>query len=52
MDMVFWLVIGLGVGIYVGYKHPEQVTKALEQGKKTYNDFKDKFTKKEPPPSA
>jgi hypothetical protein len=51
MDMVFWLVVGLAAGIYVGYKHPEQVTKAVEKSKHTFNDLKDKFSKKEPPPN-
>jgi hypothetical protein len=50
---MFWLIIGLGAGIFIGYKYPEQVTKAVDQGKKAYNDVKDKFTKKEtPPPSS
>ena len=44
-----WLLIGLAAGIFFGYKYPDQVTKAVDQGKKTYNDLKDKFTKKEPP---
>lgn len=41
-----WLLIGLAAGIYVGYKYPEQVGKAVENGKKVFNDLKDKFTKK------
>jgi hypothetical protein len=48
--MVVWLLIGLAAGIYVGYKHPDQVTKAVEKSKQTFNDLKDKFTKKETPP--
>ena len=49
MYMVIWLLIGLAVGVYVGYKHPEQVTKAVDKTKQTVNELKDKFTKKEPP---
>lgn len=46
-----WLLIGLAVGIYVGYKYPEQVDKVVENSKKMFNDVKDKLTKKETPPS-
>lgn len=38
------------VGVYVGYKYPDQVTKAIDNIKKLFNDIKDKFTSKEPPP--
>jgi hypothetical protein len=48
-----WLIISFFLGIFVGYKYPEQVGKAVDQGKKAYSDIKDKFTKKEtPPPSS
>jgi len=46
-----WLLIGLAAGIYFGYKYPEQVTKAIDKSKQTFNDLKDKFTKKETPPN-
>lgn len=46
-----WLIIGFVVGVLVGYKYPEQVGKALESGKKLFNDLKDKLTKKEKPSS-
>jgi hypothetical protein len=46
---MFLLILGLGIGIYVGYKYPEQVEQATEFTKKTVNDLKDKFGKKEAP---
>ncbi len=53
MNMLGWLIVGLAAGIFIGYKYPEQVTKAVDQGKKAFNDLKDKVTKKEtPPPSS
>ncbi len=47
--MIIWLLIGLAVGIYIGYKYPEQVTKGVEKTKQTVNDLKNKFNQKEPP---
>ncbi len=44
---MFLLIVGLAVGIYVGYKYPEQVGQAADFTKKTINDLKDKFGKKE-----
>ena len=44
---MFLLIVGLAVGIYVGYKYPQQVEQATEFTKKTVNDLKDKFSKKE-----
>ncbi len=47
---MFLLIVGLAVGIYVGYKYPEQVGQATEFTKKTVNDLKEKFgSKKENP---
>jgi hypothetical protein len=34
-----------------GLQIPEQVGKTIDSGKKMFNDLKDKFTKKEAPPS-
>ncbi|MFW6123372.1 MAG: hypothetical protein ACOC6L_03960 [Thermodesulfobacteriota bacterium] len=50
--MIIWLLIGLAVGIYIGYKYPEQVTRGVEKSKQTANDLKDKFTKKDTPPKS
>jgi len=45
------LIIFFGAGVYVGYKYPDQVTKAVDNSKKLFNDIKDKLTKKETPPT-
>ncbi|MGQ9688675.1 MAG: hypothetical protein ACUVXF_07830 [Desulfobaccales bacterium] len=47
-----WVILSFVVGVFVGYKYPEQVGKTIDSGKKLFNDLKDKFTKKETPPSA
>lgn len=49
--MGFWLIVAFVAGVYVGYKYPEQVAKTIDSGKKMFNELKDKFTKKETPPS-
>lgn len=46
---MFLLIVGLAIGIYVGYKYPQQVEQATDFTKKTFNDLKDKFGKKENP---
>jgi hypothetical protein len=46
---MFLLIVGLAIGIYVGYKYPQQVDQATDFTKKTFNDLKDKFSKKETP---
>jgi hypothetical protein len=51
MGNMGWVILAFLAGIYVGYKHPEQVTKAVENGKKLFNELKDKLTKKETPPT-
>lgn len=48
---MFWLILAFAAGVYVGYKYPEQVTMAVDSSKKMFNEIKDKFTKKEEPPS-
>jgi hypothetical protein len=48
---MFWLILAFAAGVYVGYKYPEQVTKAVDSSKKMFNEIKDKFTKKEEPPT-
>jgi hypothetical protein len=45
------LILCFGAGVYVGYKYPDQVTKAVDGSKKLYNDIKEKLTKKETPPT-
>jgi len=41
------LIVGFAIGAYYGYKNPQQVEKAKDFTKKTFNDLKDKFGKKE-----
>jgi hypothetical protein len=47
---MFWLILAFAAGVYVGYKYPEQVTKAVDSGKNLFNEIKDKFTKKDDTP--
>jgi hypothetical protein len=49
--MGFWLIMVFLAGVYVGYKYPEQVAKAVDSSKKMFNEIKDKLTKKETPPN-
>lgn len=44
---MFLLILGFAVGIYVGYKYPQQVEQASDFTKKTVKDLKEKFGKKE-----
>lgn len=48
MGTLLLLVIGFGVGAYFGHKYPQKVEQATEFTKKTFNDIKDKLSKKEP----
>jgi Na+/H+-dicarboxylate symporter len=43
--MLFWLIVGFAVGVFVGYKYPRQVEQAVETAKKLFNDVKDKVFK-------
>jgi hypothetical protein len=40
------LIIGFAIGVFVGYKYPQQVEQAVQSGKKIFNDLKDKISKK------
>ncbi|AEB09741.1 hypothetical protein [Desulfobacca acetoxidans] len=40
------------VGVYVGYKYPQQVQQVIESAKKLFGDVKDKMSKKNEPPQA
>ena len=42
---MFLLIVGFVLGVFVGYKYPQQVDQVVESGKKTYHDLKDKFFK-------
>ena len=43
---MFLLIVVFGVGVFVGYKYPQQVEQAVQSGKKLVNDLKDKISKK------
>jgi hypothetical protein len=40
------LIIGFLLGVFVGYKYPQQVDQAVQSGKKIFTDLKEKFSKK------
>jgi hypothetical protein len=42
------LIVAFGVGVFVGYKYPQQVEQAAQSGKKVFTDLKDKVFKKSP----
>lgn len=43
---MFLLILGFAVGVFVGYKYPQQVEQAVQSSKNLFNDLKDKVTKK------
>lgn len=47
MGLLILLVISFAVGAYFGQKYPEKVQQATDFAKKTVNDLKGKFSKKE-----
>jgi Na+/H+-dicarboxylate symporter len=49
--MLFWLIIGFLIGVFVGYKYPQQVDQVVEKSKQTFADVKSKISKKETPSS-
>ncbi len=49
--MLFWLLVGFGIGVFVGYKYPQQVDQVVDKSKKAFTDIKDKIGKKETPSS-
>jgi predicted negative regulator of RcsB-dependent stress response len=40
------LIVVFGVGVFVGYKYPQQVDQAVQSSKNVFNDLKDKISKK------
>lgn len=48
---MFLAILGFAVGVFVGYKYPQQVDQVVESAKKVFNDLKSKITK-EPPPQG
>jgi hypothetical protein len=45
-------ILLFGVGVYIGYKYPQQVHNLVESAKKIFGDLKDKVTKKNEPPQS
>jgi predicted negative regulator of RcsB-dependent stress response len=43
---MFLLIVVFGVGVFVGYKYPQQVAQAVQSSKNIFNDLKDKISKK------
>jgi hypothetical protein len=43
---MFLIIIGFAVGVFVGYKYPQQVDQAVQSSKSLFNDLKDKISKK------
>jgi predicted negative regulator of RcsB-dependent stress response len=43
---MFLLIVVFGVGVFVGYKYPQQVEQAVQSSKNIFNDIKDKISKK------
>jgi predicted negative regulator of RcsB-dependent stress response len=43
---MFLLIVVFGIGVFVGYKYPQQVDQAVQSSKKVFNDLKDKISKK------
>ena len=43
---MFLLIVGFVIGVFVGYKYPQQVDQAVQAIKTAVNDLKDKFSKK------
>ena len=43
---MFLIIIGFLLGVFVGYKYPQQVDQAVQSSKNLFNDLKDKISKK------
>ena len=43
---MFLIIIGFVLGVFVGYKYPQQVDQAVQSSKSIFNDLKDKISKK------
>ena len=43
---MFLLIVGFAIGVFVGYKYPQQVDQAVQSSKSIFNDVKDKISKK------
>jgi len=43
---MFLIILGFAVGVFVGYKYPQQVDQAVQSSKSVFNDLKEKISKK------
>jgi hypothetical protein len=43
---MFLLIVVFLLGVFVGYKYPQQVDQIVQSGKKMCTDMKEKFSKK------
>ena len=42
----FGILLVFAIGVFVGYKYPQQVDQAVQSSKSIFNDLKDKISKK------
>jgi hypothetical protein len=45
---MFLLIVVFAVGVFVGYKYPQQVEQVIQSAKKIFGDLKEKISKKNP----
>jgi hypothetical protein len=45
---MFLLIVVFAIGVFVGYKYPQQVEQVIQSAKKIFGDLKDKISKKNP----
>jgi hypothetical protein len=45
---MFLLIVVFVIGVFVGYKYPQQVEQVIQSGKKIFADLKEKISKKNP----
>jgi hypothetical protein len=43
---MFLLIVGFAVGVFVGYKYPQQVEQTVQSCKNVFTDLKEKISKK------
>ncbi len=49
---ILGILIGFGIGAFVGFKYPTQVGKTIDSSKKMFNDVKEKLAKKDQGPTS
>lgn len=43
---MFLVIVAFVLGVFVGYKYPQQVEQVVQAAKKTFADLKEKISKK------